>query len=161
MKKLFAAAIVALPLLSLSAGYADAPVSGQMKAFVVEMKNDKELLKAASDVEPEEVVEYQLTYTNKGVANISGLTVVGPVPAGTAYLSDSASADVAATLKVSIDGGKTFVKEPVTKTVVKSNGEVIESIVPPDQYTHLQWKASEAISSDGGKQFYRYRVRVK
>ncbi len=161
MKNFVAAVILSVPLFGLSASYAQAPVQGTMEAFVVELKDNKEQLKAAESVEPNEVVEYRLTYTNSGGSNISGLTVVGPVPEGTSYLSDSASADVSATLLVSIDGGETFESEPVKREVVKSNGELVERVVPPEEYTHLQWKAKDAIEGEGGKQFYSYRVRVK
>lgn len=161
MKRFLVAAIIAMPLFGVTSGYAEAPVQGTMEAFVVELKNDKEQLKAAEDVEPNQIVEYQLTYTNKSNLKIAGLTVVGPVPEGTTYVSDTANADVEANLKVSIDGGLTFEQEPVTREVVKANGEVIEKVIPSDEYTHLQWTAQSAIEGEGGKQFYRYRVRVK
>ena len=161
MKRLITALVVALPLYASSVAYADAPVTGTMAAFVVETKEDKEKLVSAEDVEPNQVVEYQLTYTNQGKSDISGLKVVGPVPAGTVYLSDSASSEQVANLRVSIDGGVTFEPEPVTRTVVKENGEVVESIIPPEKYTHIQWTPQGAIEGDGGVQFYSYRVRVK
>ncbi len=161
MKKFIAAAIIAVPMFALSATYADAPVHGKMEAFVVELNDNKESLVAAKDVEPNEVLEYRLTYVNKGESSIAGLTVVGPVPKGTIYLGNTASANGAASLRVSIDGGQTFESEPVIRDVVKSNGELIERIVPPEEYTHLQWTAEDAIKASGGKQFYKYRVRVK
>jgi len=161
MKRLITALVVALPLYALSAAYADAPVKGTMAAFVVETKQDKEKLVSAKDVEPNQVVEYQLTYTNQGKSDISGLKIVGPVPAGTVYLSDSAATEQVASLRVSIDGGVTFEPEPVKRTVVKENGEVVESIVPPEKYTHIQWIPKGVIEGDGGEQFYSYRVRVK
>ena len=161
MKKLIAAAVIALPLFGLTVTQADVPLLGTMEAFVVEKKDDKEKLIAAQDVEPNQVVEYQLTYTNKGASSISGLTVVGPVPEGTSYVSNTALADVTANLKVSIDGGLTFEAEPVTREVVKENGEVIETVISAEQYTHLQWIAQGPIEAEGGKQLYRYRVKVK
>jgi len=100
-----------------------------MQAFVVETEDDKETLKEASKVEPEQLVEYQMTYVNKGEASINGLTVVGPVPEGTEYVSDTANADVSSLLKVSIDGGKTFESEPVIRQETKSSGEVVEKVV--------------------------------
>jgi len=148
-------------LFALTSVQAEAPIHGTMEAFVVELQDQKESLVAASDVEPNELVEYQLTYVNKGDANINGLTVVGPVPTGTMYVSDTATADVDAELLVSIDGGKTFEAEPVIRTETKDNGEVVEVVIPPEQYTHLRWKAGSAITADGGTQFYTYRVRVK
>ena len=75
-------------------------------------------------------------------------------------MSNTANADVSASLLVSIDGGKTFETEPVIRLETKDTGEVIEKVVPPEQYTHLKWKAENAIGADGGTQFYTYRVRV-
>jgi len=161
MKKLITALVVALPLYAATATYANDPVQGTMAAFVVETKQNKEKLVAAKDVEPNQIVEYQLTYTNKGESDISGLKVVGPVPAGTVYLSNSANAQQVASLQVSIDGGETFESEPVKRTVVKENGEVVEQIISPEKYTHIQWVPQGAIEGEGGKQFYSYRVRVK
>lgn len=161
MKNFIAAVVVALPLIGFTTAFAEAPVQGTMEAFVVHLENSKEKLKAAQDVEPNQIVEYRLTYTNKSKADISGLTVVGPVPEGTSYVSDTADADIAASLKVSIDGGETFESEPVTREVVKANGEVIEKVIPSEEYTHLQWIAQSAIEGKGGKQLYRYRVKVK
>ncbi len=161
MKKLLSAAIVGVGLTLFTSVQAQAPVQGTMEAYVVEIKDDKEVLKAASDVEPNQLVEYHLTYVNTSKGGINGLTVVGPVPDGTAYVSDTAVADVAANLKVSIDGGITFEKEPVTREVVKENGEVFETVIPAEQYTHIQWQATGELAGQGGKQFYRYRVRVK
>ena len=86
--------------------------------------------------------------------------MVGPVPEGTSYVSDTANADVSASLLVSIDGGKTFETEPVIRLETKSSGEVVEKVIPPEQYTHLKWQAENAINADGGTQFYSYRVRV-
>ena len=161
MKKLISAAIVGLGLTLFTGAQAEAPVQGTMEAFVVEVKDNKEVLKAASDVEPNQLVEYHLTYVNTSKGGINGLTVVGPVPEGTAYVSDTAVADVSANLRVSIDGGVTYEKEPVTRELVKENGEVIETVIPADQYTHIQWQATSELAGKGGKQFYRYRVRVK
>lgn len=161
MKRLITALVIALPLYTATATYANAPVQGTMAAFVVETEKEKEKLVAAKDVEPNQIVEYQLTYTNQGALDISGLKVVGPVPAGTVYLSDSANAKQVASLRVSIDGGETFEPEPVKRTVVKANGEVVEQIVPPEEYTHIQWVPKGSIEADGGQQFYSYRVRVK
>ncbi len=161
MKRLITALVVALPLYTATATYANAPVQGTMAAFVVETEKNKEKLVEAKDVEPNQVVEYQLTYTNQGNSDVSGLKVVGPVPVGTVYLPNSAIAKQSASLRVSIDGGETFESEPVKRTVVKENGEVVEQIVPAEEYTHIQWVPRGAIEGDGGKQFYSYRVRVK
>lgn len=161
MKKLLNAAITAGFLVLVAPANAQSPVQGTMSAFVVEVKDSKEILTEAVDVEPRQIVEYHLTYVNKSKSEINGLTVVGPVPEGTAYVSDTALADSAANLKVSIDGGVTFEKEPVIREVVAQNGEVTETVIPVDQYTHIQWQSKDVLAGKGGKQLYRYRVRVK
>ena len=161
MRKICNAAVLAFACLFTATVMAQSPIEGTMQAFVVETEDDKETLKEASKVEPEQLVEYQMTYVNKGEASINGLTVVGPVPEGTEYVSDTANADVSSLLKVSIDGGKTFESEPVIRQETKSSGEVVEKVVPPTEYTHLQWKAENPITAEGGTQVYSYRVRVK
>lgn len=161
MRNLLLVTVMSVSVFAASSGHADVPIQGTMQAFIVELDDDKEKLKAANEVEPDQLVEYQLTYTNKGDSTINGLTVVGPVPKGTTYVSNTANADVSAALLVSIDGGKTFEPEPVVRLVTKESGEVVEKLIPAEQYTHLQWKAATAINADGGTQFYTYRVRVK
>ncbi len=161
MRQLLLAVLLALPLLAPALAIADDPIHGAMQVFVVELKDERETLTEAKEVEPNQLVEYHLTYTNKSESNINGLTVVGPVPDGTTYVSNTANADVNAALLVSIDGGKTYETEPVIRLETKESGEVVEKVIPAEQYTHLKWQAQNAISADGGTQFYTYRVRVK
>ena len=161
MNRKFRSAILCMSLALPFTVSADAPVQGTMQAFVVESKKGKEILTAAEQVEPDQLVEYHLTYVNSSKDGISGLTVTGPVPEGTTYVTDTAKADVTARFRVSIDGGATFEEEPVIREVVQENGEVKERIVPADEYTHLQWQSRSQLEGKGGKQLYRYRVRVK
>lgn len=162
MKKYVAAAVLVFPLIFSIPVVANAPIEGVMQAYVVERGSDnKESLIAVSDVQPDQVVEYVLTYTNKSNSAINGLTVVGPVPAGTSYVNDTARSQVEANFLVSIDGGKTFEAEPVKRTRKKSSGELVEVIIPAEKYTHVQWQAKTAIDGAGGSQLYRYRVRVR
>lgn len=161
MKKIISGALLGLTMSLHPALHADAPVKGTMEAYVVESQKGEEVLKAADNVEPEQLVEYHLTYVNQSKNGIAGLTVTGPVPEGTTYITDTAIADVNAKLRVSIDGGITFEEEPVVREVVKDNGEVFEQIIPADKYTHIQWRSSTELPGSGGKQLYKYRVRVK
>jgi uncharacterized repeat protein (TIGR01451 family) len=161
MKKLIKFVSFALAVTLHPALQANAPVTGVMEAYIVEKNEGKEVLRSAENVEPDQLVEYHLTYVNQGASGVNGLTVTGPVPEGTSYVTDTAAADVAAQVTVSIDGGVTFEEEPVVREVVKENGEVAEQIIPVDQYTHIQWKALDELSGEGGKQLYRYRVRIK
>ncbi len=161
MKKMIHAAVLSVSLSLSAIVVAEAPVHGTMEAFVVETNKGKESLKVAEQVEPDQLVEYHLTYVNKSSSGISGLTVVGPVPEGTSYVNATAASEVASTFRVSIDGGVTFEEEPVVREVIKANGEVVEKIVPVDEYTHVQWQADAELKGKGGSQLYRYRVRVK
>ncbi|MEM7255798.1 MAG: hypothetical protein AAF404_00255 [Pseudomonadota bacterium] len=161
MKKIIRSVLLSASMLVSPVMHADAPVQGTMEAFVVVSQKGKEVLQAADNVEPDQLVEYHLTYVNKSIQGIDGLTVTGPVPDGTSYVTDTAVADVSASLMVSIDGGVTFEQEPVIREVVKDNGEVAEQVIPVDQYTHIQWQAHSELAGKGGTQLYRYRVRVK
>lgn len=160
MKKIIGTALLCGSVLLSPALRADAPVQGTMQAFLVLSEKGEEVLKPAENVEPEQLLEYHLMYVNKSKQGVAGLTVTGPVPEGTSYVTDTAVADVSASVMVSIDGGITFEQEPVVREVVKENGEVTEQIIPVDQYTHIQWQTHGELAGKGGKQLYRYRVRV-
>lgn len=137
------------------------PLQNSMAAYVVSVDaKGKETLQAATEVEPGQTVEYKLTYQNVSDKALKGLVVTGPVPAATHYIAKSARAQAKANLEVSIDGGKTFEKEPVKRIVTNEAGKKVETIIPPEKYTHLRWIMQEPLAANTTKQF-AYRSLVK
>ncbi|MEE9302167.1 MAG: hypothetical protein V3U84_00130 [Thiotrichaceae bacterium] len=145
---------------AVAANKAQSPLSSEMKAFVVQKDaTGKEKLMAVKSAEPGQTIQYQLTYQNKGKGALKGLTVTGPVPANTHFLGKSTHTKVKADLVVSIDGGKTYEKEPVKRMKAQADGSKKMVVIPADKYTHVRWKTKSALQS-GSKQVFNYRVKV-
>ena len=137
-----------------------APLNTDMKAFVVTVDAEgKETLRTAKQAEPGEVIQYRITSTNSSKQALKGLKAVGPIPANTRYVGQSAYTKIKSNLQVSIDGGKTFEKEPVKREKTMPNGSVETVIIPTSQYTHIRWTANDALTS-GSQHVYNYRVKV-
>jgi len=145
---------------AVAANKTQSPLTSEMTAFVVHKDAaGKEKLKAAKSAEPGQTIQYQLTYKNKGQGVLKGLAVTGPIPANTHFLAKSTHTKVNSDVVVSIDGGKTYEKEPVKRLKVMSDGEKKMVTVPADKYTHVRWKTKSALNA-GGKQVFSYRVKV-
>ena len=140
--------------------WADGPLSSKMDTYLVTEKNGQEEMIATQEASPGDVIEYRLVYTNEAEQPLSGLEITGPIPANTAYLKDSASADVNAEFTVSIDDGSSFEAEPVTRTLTGPDGQKQNVIVPPSDYTQLRWVPENGIQP-GQVLEYRYRVKVQ
>lgn len=146
---------------AVAANNSKGPLVSEMKAFVVKQNQQgKETLKSSKTAEPGQVIEYQLVYKNTGKKDLSGLAVTGPIPSNTKYLGKSASTKIPSNFLVSIDGGKTYEKTPVTRQVKNKAGKMETVVVPAEKYTHLRWRVRNSLKA-GGKQIYTYRVKVK
>lgn len=143
------------------AGMADdkSPLGSQMDAYVIEVKDGKEVRKPAKEVYPEDQIEYELTYTNKSDNQLNGLVITGPIPVNTVYLGNTNKTLVDSEFVVSVDGGKTFESEPVKREIIK-DGKKIEVIVPPEKYTAVRWLPKEPIDPME-KQIFTYRIEVE
>ena len=140
---------------------AEAQVEGRIEAYLVATDPDgAEVVRPAAVAEPGELMEYRLTFVNNGDAAVGGLQIVDPVPENTTFVGGSASTDVSASFEVSIDGGRSFEREPVTRVETQADGSQKEVVVPPSRYTHLRWAVDETLAGDGGEQRYVYRVTV-
>ena len=145
---------------AVAANKIQSPLSSEMKAFVVQTNGSgKEQLKSLKTAEPGQTIQYQLTYKNKGEGALKGLTVTGPIPTNTHFLAKSTRTKVKSELVVSIDGGKTYEKEPVKRMKKMPDGSKKLVVIPADKYTHVRWETKSALKS-GGKQVFNYRVKV-
>jgi uncharacterized repeat protein (TIGR01451 family) len=156
----FAFFAVAGSVAAIAANQQRSPLSSDMKAFVVNVDSKgHEVLRAAKQAEPGQTIQYQLTYANHGKKSLKGLVVTGPIPSHTHYLANTAKTKVNSARLVSIDGGKTFEKEPVKRQQKMANGKVKTVVIPASKYTHIRWTANSPLNASG-KQVYTYRVKV-
>ncbi|GGJ54235.1 hypothetical protein [Deinococcus roseus] len=95
-----------------------------------------------TSVKPKDLLVLTTAVQNVTQKALSNVSIVQPIPEQTQYLANSATQLDSAQLQYSADGGKTFAKEPLKKTVlVEENGKKIEKevTIAPQQYTHVKW----------------------
>ena len=156
----FRKALASTLLISAMGVNAAGSVSGDIQAYVVNKANSsEEIISAASEAEPGDVIEYRLVFTNSGESDVFGLNVVNPIPENTSFVADSASTQIPSTFQVSIDGGSTFESTPVTRIETQADGTQKKVVIPPSQYTHVRWTADKALPAEG-EHVYAYRVLI-
>jgi uncharacterized repeat protein (TIGR01451 family) len=129
------------------------------RKIVLDEKN-REIAVPAETVYPRDTVQYTLKYRNAGTAAASGVSLVGPIPAGTVYLDKSATDVDGVRPLYSIDGGKSYREAPVTYVVVDENGNEQERIATPDMITHVKWMMGGILDVDQ-EVSVSYRVEVQ
>lgn len=161
-KKAYLVAMLVTAVVASSTAFSsDSPLVNRLQAYLVQYdQSGNEKLKSVNVAEPEQLIEYQLTYENISNAELEGLVITGPIPSSTEYQAKSAKTVVTSELLVSIDGGKTFESEPVKRTVRNAKGQEEVTIIPPSKYTHVRWKANEKLAAKS-TQLFAYRVKVK
>jgi len=153
--------IIAIFLMCFSGILIAGPLESNMSAYLVGTdKNGKEILKKTDSAAPGETIEYLLTYQNTGKTQLSALAVNGPIPPNTSFIQGSNSTKVPHEFKVSIDHGKTWDTEPVRRKQTNKDGKEIWVIIPPSEYTNIQWMAKKPIGP-GQIQTYRYRITIE
>ncbi len=112
-------------------------------------------------VQPGEILRYSVTGANNGNKSVKNLTINQPVPKGMIYVLSSATvnANSGAKITYSIDGGKSYVKNP-TVQVKLSNGTVETRPAPDTAYTHVRWNFGESVAAKAAvKGTYQVKVR--
>lgn len=118
-------------------------------------------LQNGATVEPGEVLRYSINGANNGNKAVKNLAINQPIPQGMVYVLNSATvnANAGAEITYSINGGKTYVKNP-TVQVKLEDGTVETRPAPDTAYTHIRWKFGESVPEqaevDG-----TYQVRVR
>lgn len=137
------------------------PLQIDMSAYAITLDaNGREVATKTVDVDPSQTVEFRASYKNITASPLSGVVVTGPIPASTQYQPNTAKSPVAADFEVSIDAGKTFEGEPVTRMVKNEAGKLVEVTIPASKYTHVRWVPKSQIPGNA-EQVYSYRVKVK
>ena len=163
MRRSLSVAILLL-FAAVSAGsvFAQGPaLKGEMVAAKIVVDEEKgEIALPAEKVYPNDMVEYTLKYVNSGTATATGVDLLGPVPAGTVYIEETAT-DVPGLKPVySIDQGKTWHEAPVIVEVARKDGTVEKKKADPGMITHVKWSLAGDLGV-GEEVMVSYRVHVK
>lgn len=108
-----------------------------------------------------EVLRYSVSGANNGEKAVNNLTINQPIPRGMAYVLNSATVNekTGAQITYSINGGKTYVKNP-TVEVKLADGTVETRPAPDTAYTHVRWNFGKSVPGKG-RVNGTYQVRVR
>jgi uncharacterized repeat protein (TIGR01451 family) len=114
-----------------------------------------------AQVQRGEVLRYSVSGANNGEKAVNNLAINQPIPRGMAYVLNSATVNenTGAQITYSINGGKTYVKNP-TVEVKLADGTVETRPAPDTAYTHVRWNFGKSVP---GKSAVNgtYQVRVR
>jgi uncharacterized repeat protein (TIGR01451 family) len=132
----------AAPVLAQAAGAANS--NKEIEAVLTSKKvtigaDKKESLIEAKNAKPGEIIEYQVTYTNKGKSTLGKVTPNLPIPADTEYQAGTAKPTL---IKATLGDGK-FESIPLKRKVKLPDGKEVEQEVPAARYKALQWSLGE------------------
>ncbi|NEP63829.1 MAG: hypothetical protein F6K31_44210 [Symploca sp. SIO2G7] len=118
-----------------------------------------EALEGRVTVQPGDVLRYTVDGANSGDIEAKGLSITQPVPDDTIYILKSARTEDNAEIVYSIDGGQSFVAEPMTE-VTLIDGTIELQPAPAEVYTHIQWNFDDSLASaQSVKAFYSVKVK--
>jgi uncharacterized repeat protein (TIGR01451 family) len=132
-------------LLSLPAQAQSAPTPSAAKRVLLTLKAEKQVKTgnkiayeptAGKSVKPGDILRYTVNAKN-GDKAVKNLMLTQPIPRGTSYLKNSATALNGAELLFSIDGGKTYVAKPMMG----------KNEAPTTAYTNLRWKFTGTLTA--------------
>ncbi len=134
-----------------------APIVVRLKQFKVvkDTKGEPKLIDA-SLVLPGDVIEYQATYSNRGVTSLA-VTATLPVPENVEYLKDSAKSSNNLPHAVALKDSQ-FAQEPLVRKVTAAAGAVITQQVPYAQYRFVRWDLGKLLPGQSTEVSIRAQV---
>jgi uncharacterized repeat protein (TIGR01451 family) len=121
---------------------------------VVVSDNGIESLRPATEVKPNDLLQYAASYVNTSASPVKNLVASLPIPPGTQWVDASA---VPRSVLASTDG-KVFLPVPLMRRVKDAKGNFIDQPVPLNEYRALRW--AEQVVAPGATYTVSARVRV-
>ncbi|OCQ96391.1 hypothetical protein BCD64_03365 [Nostoc sp. MBR 210] len=115
-------------------------------------------LKEQAVVQPGDILRYTLTGENASDRPLKNLTLNQPIPKGMIYILKSANFTGDAKISYSIDGARSFVKNPTIK-VTLPNGKLETKPAPATAYTHIRLQLPLIAAKTTVKLIYQTQVR--
>jgi hypothetical protein len=138
---------------------ANAPATATLRSEltvkqVVVSDNGTESLRPATEVKPNDLLQYAASYVNTSATAVKHLVASLPIPPGTQWVDASA---VPRTVLASTDG-KVFLPVPLVRRTKDAKGDFIDQPVPLSEYRALRW--AEQVVAPGATYTVSARVRV-
>ena len=132
-------------------------VAVQLNARKVVLAENKETFEPAAQARPNDTIQYDAVYRNTTSGGIKGLAATVLVPAGLAFLADSAKPVGAL---ASLDG-KTFSAIPLMREVKREDGTIEKQAVPFSEYRAVRWSIAQLDAGKSATVSLRARVLSK
>lgn len=104
-------------------------------------------LEGEAAVQPGDKLRYGVNSSNAGEISAENLVITQPIPAQMTYVIGSDKGNESAVATYSIDGGNTFVAEPMVE-VTLPDGSVEMRPAPAEAYTHVKWDFGKPLSPE-------------
>ncbi len=115
---------------------------------------------AAESATPGDILRFTLEYQNVGDEVADGVVLNNPVPAGTRYLSESATSENTESLLFSIDDGATFkTPELLTYEIKNTDGSNELKVASPDSYTNVRWQLLPLDAGTTGSVSFKVQIQ--
>jgi uncharacterized repeat protein (TIGR01451 family) len=156
----------ALALAVLCASATDAWAAAKLELTVVQLKEVIEKkdgaqtvrLVPATGAQPGDVVQYVITYANRGDSVARDAVIDDPIPKGTTYLAATAAGE-GAEIVFSSDGGRSYAPAvKLTYEVKLPNGAVEKRLATPSDYTHVRWTLKSVPPGAAGTVSFKVKV---
>lgn len=137
------------------------PLTGNIEAWKVLVAGEtgEESFVPAGEASPRDLIEYRLTYANRGVSAVRTVAITDPVPAGTEYVVRTATQPGGGAVTFSVDNGRTFHAWPVRVRKVVDGREVWTE-APARMVTHIRWTLNDELEP-AGQVSLSYRAVVR
>jgi uncharacterized repeat protein (TIGR01451 family) len=116
-------------------------------------------LQEGTKVAPGDRILYSVEISNQGDREASNPIAFGPIPAGTRFVTGTATADPRLKVEYSIDGGKSYSPSP-TVTIPGKDGKPQMVPAPAERYTTVRWMWKVGLPA-GAKETVSYQVEVR
>jgi uncharacterized repeat protein (TIGR01451 family) len=111
-----------------------------------------------TEAQPGDVVQYVLTYANRGEEAARDAVIDDAIPRGTTYLADTAAGE-GAEITFSSDGGRTYAPAvKLTYEIKLPNGVVEKRLATPSDYTHVRWTVKQVAPGASGTVSFKVKV---
>jgi uncharacterized repeat protein (TIGR01451 family) len=106
-----------------------------------------------------DVLQYTLSYTNKGNEAATNAVIDNPIPKGATYLANSAFGSNAE-IVFSNDGGKTYAQAvKLTYEIKLPNGTTEKRVSTPSDYTNIRWTLKRVAPGEIGTVGFSVHVK--
>lgn len=116
-------------------------------------------LEGEATVQPQDVLRYTISSANAGEMPAKNLVITQTIPPQMTYVLATATGNDGAAITYSLDGGESFVAEPLVE-VVQEDGTVTLEPAPAEAYTAIRWDFAQALEPEVAVQV-AYDVAVK